>query len=44
MREMTKRVNKKAAMLKEQKEMIVSAVAAITFNGDAIVDMTVDAE
>ena len=44
MREMTKRVNKKAAMLKEQEEMIVSTAAAITLNGDAVVDMTADAE
>ena len=43
-REMTERVNKKAAMLKEQEEMIVSAAAAITLNGDAVVDMTADAE
>ena len=29
---MTERINKKAAMLKEQEEMIVSTSAAITFN------------
>ena len=43
-REMTERVNKKAAMLKEQEAMIIAGAAALGLGGADTVDMTAESD
>ena len=43
-REMTERVNKKAAMLKEQEAMIIAGAAALGLGGTDTVDMTAESD